>query len=81
MLLKQDHPKQPASYKRGDHGRWVEWARYLAQDTDGEWYVYDRQPRVLGSQWLGGVGSRCALVYVSDPPPNADWKDTLIKLD
>jgi len=49
-----------------------EWASYLAQDKNGTWWWYDREPIAEQSQWesCGIAESAC----VCD-----DWKESLQK--
>jgi hypothetical protein len=56
-----------------------EWANYLAQDYNGEWYWYNAKPTYNPylTHWFltypyGGTKRQ---LYVPDPNPN--WKDTL----
>jgi hypothetical protein len=52
-----------------------DWAQWLAQDEDGEWWWYELEPKQActdaWSEWEGL--HRAAFV----PRHNAEWKDTL----
>ncbi len=49
------------------------WANYLAQDEDGDWYWYEKEPRQSCSYW---VAQKCTEIqYVSTA--NTDWRETL----
>lgn len=54
-----------------------EWAKYKAQDEDGEWRWYSHAPRADDERWLGlALLGRAAHAGISNPNPN--WRDTLI---
>lgn len=51
---------------------------YIAIDSDGEAYVYQEKPYIIGDNedW----SSKCDLIYIGRYNLTCDWKDTLIKL-
>ena len=53
--------------------------RWVAQDSDGQWYSYETKPRAyeVYGQWY----KRNGLSYlIIKGEPNPDWKDTLIRI-
>lgn len=54
-----------------------DWANWLAQDADGEWFWWKAKPKISGGQFW--MPSRYPATYAralrSDP--NQGWKDTL----
>lgn len=56
--------------------------KWIAQDEEGPWFVYETKPEILreeGSSGFGywGNGGVSRLLKWSDPNPN--WRDTLQK--
>lgn len=49
-----------------------EWANYLAQDADGDWFWYEHKPECSYSMWGTHTG-RCQISTTT----NAAWKSTL----
>jgi len=47
-----------------------EWARYLAQDEDGEWCWFQNKPNEGHAAWWFS-GGECCCASISD------WRDTL----
>lgn len=54
------------------------WARWLAQDADGHWWVYEHEPNQGARGWYENEVGRCALFNKDAPPEN--WLDSLSKL-
>lgn len=57
-----------------------EWARFKAQDDDGEWFFYSHKPEAREyGVWARSHerGNDCMLVAAGEPNPN--WRDTLIE--
>lgn len=46
-----------------------EWATWLAQDCDGEWYWFDIEPHIAHGMWLNGSEVKAATIL--------GWEDTL----
>lgn len=58
-----------------DTGDLPEWARWLAQDGDGAWWVYEVEPLQYHQGWYENeLGRR---LRVADGEPNPDWATTL----
>lgn len=60
------------------------WARWLAQDANGEWFVYRDEPHITDTQWLFKTEHPAnalmgRVIFRSAPNPN--WRDTLVSLD
>lgn len=49
------------------------WAKWKAQDADGEWYVFAERPECATNGWV--AGGRSELSYSEAPNPN--WRNTL----
>lgn len=49
-----------------------EWAQFLAQDENNEWYWYEREPSVMRDAWSANGG----LARSASPEPDL-WSDTL----
>jgi hypothetical protein len=52
-----------------------EWANYAAQDADGEWYWYEKEPFRTGNLWGYQDNTR----YCPVVPRNKNWQTTLQK--
>ena len=50
-----------------------DWARWVAQDENGTWGVYDCEPTRCTDSWMGN--GRYLLFVGSEPNPN--WRETL----
>jgi len=55
------------------------WAKWLAQDKDGKWFWYEREPFQSDDFWdfLYGLDSKYKLAMKGEP--NERWDTTLIK--
>ncbi|HHJ12738.1 MAG TPA: hypothetical protein ENK00_06100 [Chromatiales bacterium] len=54
------------------------WARWLAQDGDGSWWVYEVEPLRYHAGWYENeLGRRWR---VGQGPPRADWGERLWRL-
>lgn len=53
-----------------------EWAKYKAQDENGEWFFYSHEPAPGREQWTNDAGEFEG--SHPQPTPNPDWRDTLI---
>jgi hypothetical protein len=58
--------------------RYPSWAQWLAQDADGNWWVYEVEPVQYERGWYENEVGRCA--RVANGEPNADWADTLRRI-
>lgn len=58
-----------------------EWAKYKAQDEDGDWYWYSGKPKHNRHQgfWLRGDAGEDSSDFASQGVPNPNWRDTLIE--
>lgn len=54
-----------------------EWARWMAQDANGEWYFYGKKPICRGNDW-GQSGGRFEAAYSGEA--SDDWDDSLHKV-
>jgi hypothetical protein len=45
-----------------------EWAKFLAQDSDGTWYWYESQPVRQWGNWKNAPGSRYEQAYYYHSP-------------
>ena len=80
--IDDESPRADAIGQNGNTGEhyddpWVgapEWAKYKAQDADGEWYIYECEPYIdSGSdQWYSEHSLSNTAI------PNPDWRTTLI---
>ena len=53
-----------------------EWARFLAQDSDGEWFWYENEPRLqnaYSASWDNHLGG----MVQNATADSAFWRDTL----
>ena len=57
------------------------WARWLAMDADGSWYVYEAEPKAerLGSLWTSW--QQPFQTIPSLPKSNNNWRTELYQLD
>lgn len=71
-------PAEPEKRATGDSGpSWddaPEWAQWLAQDCDGEWFWYGGKPQCDDEIWFGG-GNACDFAVTGEKNPN--WRNTL----
>lgn len=52
-----------------------EWARYLAVDSDGDWYWYNLQPRTGENRWFfSSPNGLLKLAYLEE---SHGWRDSL----
>ena len=53
-------------------------AKYIAQDEDGEWWAFKKEPRkdTQDGGWLVNFDGD----YLVKGIPNPNWRDTLIKV-
>lgn len=54
--------------------------KWMATDCDGDTWLYDDQPEILGKIWVYN-GSHCIEVdaFASFTPGTCDWKDSLVQ--
>jgi hypothetical protein len=84
--IDDDSPRQQAVQQNGNDGavyddHWFgapEWAKYKAQDADGEWFFYSHLPVLQDGLWArtrACIG-QCEFYRADNPDPH--WRDTLI---
>lgn len=61
---------------RPDVKDWPEWAKYCAQDADGEWCVYDEKPFIFNEEWE--TLYECNRIHMGKTITNESWKNSLI---
>jgi len=49
-----------------------EWARFVAQDDDGDWYWYESEPQAGSHSWVEHGNGR--ILFAAESA--ADWRDT-----
>lgn len=49
-----------------------EWAQWLAQDSSGAWYWYERKPFALGTVWVDDGGRSASAIKFS-----REWESTI----
>ena len=58
---------------------WVDapdWAQWLAQDEDGEWYWFQDEPEAMGGkEWITLTGGN--FEWARTTPPHRHWFKTL----
>ena len=54
-----------------------DWAEWLAQDSNGCWWWYDKKPEPAGSMFLDFNGGEGAQIAKGECEPNPDWLQTL----
>lgn len=72
-----------AGKKKGNNTRlWVPvWARWMAQDKDGEWWFYQFKPKVIQEEDVWGVEMDCmATRAYKSLKPRKDWDQQLWRL-
>lgn len=55
-----------------------EWARWVAQDANGNWWAYEHEPNEGATSWYENEVGRYQLLKKA--PPNGDWRDSLKKV-
>lgn len=55
-----------------------EWVCWLAQDADGQWWGYEVEPLESSNGWYENEVGR--LLRLKKDPPNAAWRQALIKV-
>jgi hypothetical protein len=53
--------------------------RYLAQDEDGNVYVYENMPKAANE--LGMYSARGLMTHITEGKPNTNWQESVIDLD
>jgi hypothetical protein len=56
--------------------RWP-WAVFLAQDADGAWHWFEREPQAGASRWRDAEGGRFCLAEYPDDLPHLAWVSSL----
>lgn len=51
-----------------------EWAQWVAQDEDGDWYWYENKPRLFDKHWMIDGGKTEFKFFDIHTP---DWRETL----
>lgn len=68
--------RQPAA--SGDKPSWndaPEWAQWVAQDADGEWFWYEEKPGLASCTWYENDGEDVVFALKGNENPN--WRETL----
>lgn len=55
-----------------------EWAQYIAQDADGQWWAYQAEPNQSHIGWYENEVGR--IVKLQQGEPNPDWFHSLQKI-
>jgi hypothetical protein len=55
-----------------------DWARWLAQDANGNWWVFEHEPNEGATSWYENEVGRYQLVH--NGLPNPDWRNSLMKV-
>jgi len=55
------------------------WARWLAQDCDGNWWAYEHEPNQGDKGWYENEVGQIILLRQAEPP--ASWQSCLIRLE
>jgi len=58
-----------------------DWAKWVAQDKNGDWWCYERMPRIsdMGPFEWSFSGGDCELLGTFEPNPN--WRETLREVE
>jgi len=55
-----------------------DWAQYIAQDADGQWWAYEAEPNQSHNGWYENeVGN---ILKLEKAAANADWVQSLSKI-
>ena len=59
------------------------WAKWLAQDLNGNWYIYENKPKVeFESYWkMTGLDTSARFEVITEGVPNQHWKETLVEIE
>lgn len=55
-----------------------EWAQYIAQDADGQWWAYEAEPNVSHISWYENEVGR--ILKLNRGKPNVNWLQSLQKI-
>jgi len=56
-----------------------DWAKWMAKDQDGSWYVYERQPKMHDGGFWHARG-KALVAGEGDPCDDDTWKDELYRI-
>ncbi|MDH5391869.1 MAG: hypothetical protein OEY11_01660 [Gammaproteobacteria bacterium] len=52
-----------------------DWANYIAQDADGQWWAYETEPNLSHISWYENEVGR--ILKLEKTAPRLDWQQTL----
>ena len=55
-----------------------EWAQYIAQDADGQWWAYEAEPNLSHISWYENEVGR--ILKLDRRKPNVNWLQSLQKV-
>lgn len=55
-----------------------EWAQYIAQDADGQWWAYEAEPNLSHISWYENEVGR--ILKLNSEQPNINWLQSLQKI-
>lgn len=55
-----------------------EWAQYIAQDADGQWWAYEAEPNLSHISWYENEVGR--ILKLDGGKPNVNWLQSLQKI-
>lgn len=55
-----------------------EWAQYIAQDADGQWWAYEAEPNLSHISWYENEVGR--ILKLDRRKPNVNWIQSLQKI-
>lgn len=53
-----------------------EWANWIAQDADGEWWAFTHEPSIEGDRWYTDDCIPSGTLRLCSTPVSADWRST-----
>ena len=56
-----------------------DWARWLAQDRNGSWWVFEVEPNEGATSWYENEVGR--YLKVGEGEVNFEWRESLVRLD
>lgn len=51
--------------------------KWMAQDENGSWWTYAREPKLCESDWVEPLGMGAATLFVGEGKSNPNWRTTL----
>ena len=56
-----------------------EWVRWIAQDSDGNWWGYEHEPNLSDIGWYENEVGRS--IWMTKTRPNSSWRQEIHKID